>query len=37
LDALGRDLEDRRWFREGDAYVKRLTGGHVVHEEPAWQ
>jgi GNAT superfamily N-acetyltransferase len=25
LDPLKRDLEDRRWFREGDVYVKRLA------------
>lgn len=25
LEPLARDLEDRRWFREGDHYVKRLA------------
>jgi hypothetical protein len=25
LDAVARDFEDRRWFREGNEYVKRLA------------
>lgn len=37
LARLGRDLEDRRWSREGDAFVKRLSGERVLLEEPAWQ
>lgn len=37
LKALGRDLEDRRWSREGDGYVRRLTGERVLLEEPGWQ
>ena len=32
LDAMQRDLEDRRWFREGGVYVKKLASPTIDAE-----
>ncbi|MCC7365606.1 MAG: hypothetical protein IT303_14670 [Dehalococcoidia bacterium] len=36
LEPLKRELEDRRWFREGDVFAKKLTGERVALEPVEW-